>query len=51
MKLVKPVFHTDHRIQSVFCGVPGTLIVNGVRTPEIPPNGDSQVYSLTGQEV
>lgn len=32
----------------VFSGVPGTLIVNGVTTPTIPPNGDTQLYSLTG---
>jgi hypothetical protein len=32
----------------VFCGVPGTLIVNGVATPTIPPGGDQQLYSLTG---
>jgi hypothetical protein len=33
----------------VFSGVPGTLIVNGVTTPAIPSNGDTQLYSLTGQ--
>ena len=32
----------------VFSGVPGTLIVNGVTTPAIPSNGDTQLYSLTG---
>jgi len=32
----------------VFSGVPGTLIVNGVTTPEIPSNSDTQLYSLTG---
>lgn len=32
----------------VFSGVPGTLIVNGVTTPTIPPGGDQQLYSLTG---
>lgn len=31
----------------VFSGVPGTLIVNGVTTPAIPPT-DQQLYSLTG---
>lgn len=32
----------------VFSGVPGTLVVNAVTTPNIPPNGDTQLYSLTG---
>jgi hypothetical protein len=32
----------------VFSGVPGSLIVNGVTTPTIPPGGDQQLYSLTG---
>ncbi len=32
----------------LFCGVPGTLIVNGVATPAVPNNGDLQFYSLTG---
>jgi len=31
----------------VFSGVPGTLVVNGVTTPNIPPGGDTQLYSLT----
>ena len=35
----------------VFSGVPGTLIVNGVTTPAIPTNGDTQLYSLTGAGV
>lgn len=33
----------------IFSGVPGTLIVNGITTPAIPPNNDQQLYSLTGQ--
>lgn len=32
----------------VFSGIPGTLTVNSVTTPAIPPNGDQQLYSLTG---
>jgi hypothetical protein len=32
----------------LFSGVPGTLSVNSVTTPEIPPGGDEQLYSLTG---
>ena len=32
----------------VFSGVPGTLIVNGVTTLAVPPNGDTQLYSLSG---
>lgn len=31
----------------VFSGVPGTLIVNGVTTPFIPNNNDTQLYALT----
>lgn len=31
----------------VFSGIPGTLIVNGVTTAAIPPNGDTQLYTLT----
>ena len=30
----------------LFAGVPGTLIVNGVTTPAIPPDGNTQLYSL-----
>lgn len=33
----------------IFSGIPGTLIVNGVTTPAIPSNGDTQLYALTGQ--
>jgi hypothetical protein len=32
----------------LFCGVPGTLAVDSVTTPNVPPNGDTQLYSLTG---
>ena len=32
----------------VFSGVPGTLIVDGVTTPNIPGGGDTQLYSLSG---
>lgn len=35
-------------VNQVFSGVPGTLIVNGVTTPALPANGDTQLYSLTG---
>lgn len=35
-------------VNQIFSGVPGTLIINGVSTPNIPPNGDTQLYSLTG---
>lgn len=35
----------------LFSGVPGTLIVNGVTTPSIPSNGDTQFYSLTSGGV
>ncbi len=35
----------------VFSGVPGTLIVNGVTTPDIPSGGATQLYSLTGGGV
>jgi hypothetical protein len=35
----------------VFSGVPGSLIVNGVTTPLVPPNGDTQLYSLTGAGI
>jgi len=33
----------------LFSGVPGSLIVNGVATPAIPNNGDTQLYALSGQ--
>lgn len=36
-------------INQLFTGVPGTLVVNGNPTPAIPNNGDTQLYSLTGQ--
>jgi hypothetical protein len=39
---------TVNNYNQVFSGVPGTLIVNGVTTPTIPPGGDQQLYSLTG---
>jgi len=39
---------TVNGYNQVFSGVPGTLIVNGVATPNIPSNGDTQLYSLTG---
>lgn len=35
-------------VNQIFSGVPGTLIVNGVTTPALPANGDTQLYSLTG---
>lgn len=35
----------------VFSGVPGTLIVDAVTTPTIPPGGDQQLYSLSGSGV
>ena len=35
-------------VNQIFSGIPGTLIVNGVTTKNIPPNGDTQLYSLTG---
>lgn len=35
-------------VNQVFSGIPGTLIVNGITTPTIPANGDTQLYSLTG---
>ena len=35
-------------VNQVFSGRPGTLVVNGTTTPNIPPNGDTQLYSLTG---
>jgi|WetSurMetagenome_2_1015567.scaffolds.fasta_scaffold20470_2 hypothetical protein len=35
-------------INQVLMGIPGTLIVNGVTTPAIPSNGDTQLYALTG---
>jgi hypothetical protein len=35
----------------VFSGVPGTLVVNTVTTPAIPPNGDTQLYSLSGTGI
>jgi hypothetical protein len=39
---------TQPGINQLFAGVPGTLIVNGITTPATPPNGDTQLYSLTG---
>jgi Putative tail fiber protein gp53-like, C-terminal len=39
---------TVNNYNQVFSGVPGTLIVNGVTTPNIPSSGDTQLYSLTG---
>ena len=42
---------TQPGYNQVFSGVPGTLIVNGVTTPTIPPGGDQQLYSLTGGGV
>jgi hypothetical protein len=38
-------------VNQLFSGVPGTLVVNGTTTPAIPSNGDTQLYSLTGQGV
>jgi hypothetical protein len=35
----------------VFSGVPGSLSVNSVTTPTIPPGGDTQLYSLSGAGV
>lgn len=35
-------------VNQIFSGVPGTLIVNGVTTPNLPATGDTQLYSLTG---
>jgi hypothetical protein len=35
----------------VFSGIPGTLVVNSVTTPTIPPGGDTQLYSLSGAGV
>jgi hypothetical protein len=35
-------------VNQVFAGVPGTLIVNGVTTPAQPPDGFTQLYSLSG---
>lgn len=32
----------------IFSGVPGTLVVDGITTPTIPDNGDTQLYALTG---
>jgi hypothetical protein len=32
----------------VFSGVPGTLTINAVTTPNIPSGDDQQLYSLTG---
>lgn len=32
----------------IFSGVPGSLVVNGITTPAIPNNGDTQLYSLSG---
>jgi hypothetical protein len=31
-----------------FSGVPGTLTIDAVTTPAIPPGGDTQLYALTG---
>jgi len=36
-------------VNQIFSGVPGTLVVDSITTPAIPPNGDTQLYSLTGQ--
>ena len=38
-------------VNQVFSGVPGTLIVNGVTTPDTPNNGDTQLYNLTGTGI
>lgn len=35
----------------VFSGVPGTLVVNAVTTPTIPPGGDTQLYTLSSGGV
>lgn len=40
--------NTVSGVNQVFSGVPGTLVVNAVTTPAIPPGGDTQLYSLTG---
>jgi hypothetical protein len=42
---------TVNGVNQVFSGVPGTLVVNSVTTPNIPNNGDTQLYSLSGQGV
>lgn len=39
---------TVANVNQVFSGVPGTLIVNGVTTPNVPSGGDTQLYALTG---
>jgi len=31
----------------IFTGVPGTLVVNSATTPNLPPTGDTQLYSLS----
>lgn len=35
----------------VFTGVPGTVMVNGVATPNIPAGGSTQLYSLNSGNV
>ena len=35
----------------IFCGVPGTLTVNGTATKAVPNNGDTQFYSLSSSGV
>lgn len=41
---------TVNGYNQVFSGVPGTLVVNGVTTSNIPAN-DTQLYSLTGAGI
>lgn len=33
-------------VNQVFSGVPGTLVVNGITTPNVPNNGGTQLYTL-----
>lgn len=36
-------------VNQIFSGVPGVLVVDSVTTAAIPNNGDTQLYSLSGQ--
>ncbi len=42
---------TTPGVNLVFAGIPGSLRVNGILTPAIPNNGDTQLYALTGAAI
>jgi hypothetical protein len=46
-EITQTVVNTLTGFNQIFSGIPGTLNVNSKITPTIPPNGDTQLYSLS----